>query len=360
MPRYAIWVVVSAIAVAGPPLAPACAGEPEVVQTYGMNITPLSIAVSPSGNKIMWCGGDRLAEHALNPRGHIRARTNLLQEEGTWRCAYTPGGRRAIAACQSQVIVIDRSDWSSPTILETPYGIPEAICTMETPPLAFVQWEEWARISVIGYRDARLRDEIQYGGPDRWDGRGVMVHPDDTHLYRILGKRNSADEPSKLECLADPLGTPRSVWLGAVTDPYGIGVGPDPQHLMVAAKGGQEIAIFDLNTGARTSWPFPRDISPSAIATSSDGYYVAMTSYVGGSLYVISGHDLRGLLDPASGTQADDVRYAVKGVSGYAVSLALHPTLPLAYVACQPRERDGQGAVDVVQLGIPGIDHPGG
>ena len=76
------------------------------------------------------------------------------------------------------------------------------------------------------------------------------------------------------------------------------------------------------------------------------------------NLGLISGHDLRGYIDPNFEIDREDVRHVELPTQHLPVCLALHPTLPIAYLGCQSRERAGPSQIDVVRMRIPGVEHP--
>jgi DNA-binding beta-propeller fold protein YncE len=338
------------------PAGMVCAGEPQIIQTLTMGENPTSICVSPTGGKVLWCRESALAEHDLLADGRIGARTHLLQEERFWCCTYTPNGKRIVAACTNQVIVVSRSDWANYTVLDTGHVDPRAVSCLEDPRVALVQWRHEGTISVIDYVNPAVLKTIEFTQPGHYEGRGIMAHPDGKRFFRIVW--DGTQRFGRIDCMENPTGTLGYPWSLAVGETFCLGLGPDPQHVMVPSSSGRKLHLLDVDTGQNTEWYFFDTDDPVGAAITSDGYYVVVADYPTTGLHIISGHDLRAYLDPNTGMDHEAVRSTIFALPDYPISLALHPTLPIAYVGCQPRKAGDPSKVCVVKLGIPGIDHP--
>ncbi len=351
------WVAALAVAVVWLPPVVAHAGDAEILQTVNMSDNPLSICVSPTGTKILWCREGRLAEWTLTADGLIGERVNLLTEERMWCCTYTPDARRIVVACTDQVIVVPRGNWNNYTVLETGHVDPRAVCCLENPRVALVQWRHEGTISVIDYVNPAVLKTIEFTWPGHYEGRGVMADLDGRRFYRLVW--DDTQDFGKIDCMQDPTVTASVLWSGAVGAPSSVGVGPDPEHVMVPSPTGRKIHLLRTDTGQLTEWYFFDTDHPIGTAMTPDGYYVVVADYPTTGLHIISGHDLRGYLDPNGGIDHEEVRSTIFGLPDHPISLALHPTLPLAYVGCQPHTLGDPSKIYVVKLGIPGIDHPG-
>lgn len=177
-----------------------------------------------------------------------------------------------------------------------------------------------------------------------------MSRPD---ASRVFYSAEAQENPPKYVVFGETYKVPGQLWVYlAPTEPLGMCVGPGPDYLLLSRRSGGEITILDLATGAAVTGCTLATSQPYQLKLTNDGYYAVVADSGTASLTVISGHDLRGRLDPDFGLSAENVRRASLDLQGAVNCLALHPTLPLAYVGMSNRE------IRRVKLAIPGIEHP--
>lgn len=340
----------------------ALAAPPTRVETLIFNEVPRHISISPTGNRMLVTNDAGVWEYALRPDGTVGARKKGIAKEFVSVAAYTPNGRRIVYVSSRQICILDRQDWDPPVaVFEFPFIATPTLHISDNPALAVVQDYNSTISHIFNWdRQPEIKATVEHDDLGIWKGRGAFLAPGGQTLYGLYAR---TEPPGiwKLEAYYEPLGAANPVWDVSITEPWAWCVGPDPQHIAVANNYTGGVSLYNLGSGERRAWVELNAALPAAMAMTPDGYYLATCDRVYNKLTIMSGHDLRGLMDPNLDMRSDDVRKVVMDLPREPLCIAVHPELPLAYVGLGLITDEGGGAepnLMVIRLGIPGVDHP--
>jgi len=359
--RYSLPMVFAACLAVAPPLWAADDG-PRVIQTMTMPVAPNGLAVAPGGGRIAITTPSRLRVYALKSdgtidAGHVLFSKNIAGIDVQSRLAFTPNGKRLYLAAKDGVVhFFDCETWTGNTInLDLANMWPWGIYALENPPLLLLSYNLTPDIFVVNHaapKSSNVERIKPTGGSGFSYGGEVTARADGLRLYGRMGTPTSPAQ-YVVHSAARTAGQPGWVY-DLPGQPFGLCLGPDVNHVLAITAEDPKLYILDANVkqppvlGCNLDGP-----SPSEVALTNDGYYAVIADIGGASVTVVSGHDLRGRLDPALNLSASKVRRAVLAMGSRVEHVALHPTRPLAYVTCLDTKQ-----VKVVKLAIPGIEHP--
>jgi len=332
------------------------AAVPTVGQTIIRLETIQDMAVSPTGGHLAVATEKGIDIFTLRPNGSIRESplAKHVTIDDVVRLAYNPQGTKLIAATMGHELYVFERATMERTTITLPGEISSAVAlrVLEDPPLALVKGREYPGVAVANYRHPSTPVELVYNfSPSSFkNGFCVEAGPGADRLY---WSAVSTSNPVTQIVFGKPYKGQGTVWLyDPKAEASASCIGPGPDQILLGTRTGNQLMILDRNTGAATVGCPLDAFGPSNIAMSNDGYYAVLTDYYGDRLVCVSGHDLRGRLDPNFNMPPENVRQATIKVGNQPWGLVLHPTLPYAYVATD------SSVLKRVRLNIPGIEHP--
>lgn len=357
--RYPALVVLSLVLCCGAslgPIMPAAAEQPTILQTFTSDLALRAAAVSPSGEKIAILDTAGLKVYNLKPSGKIGAlTTHSLLLPNLARCVFSNNGKWIILASDDgKLWRVERSTWLVSSITSTDGHLVGDLALTENPAYAFAAYCDSNSGSVWRYANAKVPltsvpalTNMAYG---LWvvpsgDGRRIVAGG-----FGAPGSPNSGG----LRCQDNPLVGTQQYWTKAGSSTYNAAcIGPDPDHVLVAEANTHTLHMLKFADGSGCHGSHALGADPCGVAFTPDGYYAVVPDDDGCNVTVISGHDLRGILNGQQGLNPDNVRSAKVELARSPRGVTVHPTLPIAYVWGTTTKR-----IDVIKLAIPGIEHP--
>jgi hypothetical protein len=302
-------------------------------------------------------GDNSLSRYGLGTSGKIKQVVGGLGLPNGSYCAYTPNGRHLLlAAKQARIHRWDIQANLTSTLTVTDGSYPCGLYLVEDPPLAFIQYTETAKVTVVSYRDlVSYRQTLAPSSPG--SGYWVCAKGDGSRAFCCSRLAMGAGTTYIMESRRVGAGSSGCDWAKQLTYKLPSAcVGPDPAHLLITSlppKPDKDLYIYNMSDGMGILGCYLTGVTPGEIALTPDGAYAVVTGYTEKKIMVISGLDLRARLDPGTGMAPTGVRKATLSLGSYPQGVALHPTLPIAYVWSRADRK-----IEVVHLAIPGVEHP--
>jgi len=332
------------------------AAQPTILQNFTTGVTLRCVAVSPTGNQIAIVDTTGLRTYHVKASGQIGdplSRSLLLTNIA--RCSFSSNGKWIILACDDGTIWrIERSTWLASSKTSSDGHKASGLSLIEDPAYGFVAYSDNARGTVVRYANSSLPFTSIPAVSGMLYGLWTVPADDGQRIVRGgLGPAGSAGA-GVMCCQDNPLVGTQQYWTLTTPNFYQAGcVGPDPDHLLVAETQTHTLHMFKFSDGSGCHGSHALGDSPCDVAFTPDGYYAVVPDSMDCSVTVISGHDLRGILNGQPGLNPDNVRNAKVHVGRTPRGVTVHPSLPIAYVWSTTAQQ-----LYVIKLAIPGIEHP--
>jgi 6-phosphogluconolactonase (cycloisomerase 2 family) len=312
------------------------ADHPVVQQVVPRAEPTLAVAVSPTGNQLALADTAGITIFSLRSTGSIVEAPAVFSAllPGVQHLVFSPNGRYLFAVANNGLLHrLDRTNWRlTTTDLKLPGSLPQGICLLEDPSLLFISYSPPAKYAVVNYKQSKPVPEIldmPFGSNS--GGGDVVARADGTRVFLGVRTMGTADDFTLQSGVRGIVALP---WRYPLTSPYPqLAIGPDVNHILSATQSEGELRIFEHDTcGTSIIGCHLPGFHPVDLALSNDGVFLVLVSYNEQALRVVSGADLRARLDPHSGVTPESVRTDTVSLPHRPRTVALHPTLPVAYV----------------------------
>jgi len=326
-----------------------------ILQRVRLTDMSRDVAVSPSGNQIAWANVDGISIHAVLDDGRIGGLHKRIDLPNAMRIEFTPDGNQIICAnAIGDVHLIDRRDWSV-RVVDVPGATnPTEIEVVTQRPEAYISYYRDPHLAVINFQEAKLVQALAIVGDTVFEHIDAVVAPAGDFVVAVgLDRTPSPGGGNGGRYIGYRLplaGIHHTLFAFRIPMPRAACVGPDPDSMLLITTAADPLEIWSLRTGAsRLSLDFDFNY-PIDVANSRDGRFIVVPEMNGHRLAVISGADVRGLLDPNFDITVDQVRTHKVDLGEMTGSVVLHPTRDLAYV----RSYHGD-TIWTVRIGLPNV-----
>ena len=325
--------------------------EPSIMQSLRTANPPNWLAVSPSGNQMCVTNLRGLQMHVLGDDGRVETGPALktIRTDHQLTCAaISPDGKWIIATdggtnLGCTIHIIKRGDWTVRQILYTEASQAVDIDAIADPPEAYIQFAN-KRLVAVDYHRAEIVYEHQIGYGESWRGRGVRALPGGDIVCPLTAHMTTGFAATYGLWTAPEDWT--QTWDCALEFfPVAMCVGPHPNHL-IALHRNQDcgFSVVDTTTGnvVRT---YDHDFThPEDIEATPDGKWIVTVDYGAPKLTALVAEEFRA--DLAMPRSVYSIRRYDCPLRARPAGVAVHPTLPVAYVWSTEESR-----ITVVDLG---------
>ncbi|MCD6359257.1 MAG: hypothetical protein J7M38_00240 [Armatimonadetes bacterium] len=304
------------------------------VQVIGLKTEPRHLAVSPSGNQIAWITPAGLSIHSLYPDGRIGDVVRHMDQPGPQRVIFTENGRKIVVAGNGWVNIIERGSWETKTIPTEADSVVSAMETVTQRPWVYVQCKHPDETLMVDFRDGTIAARSSCFMPF-YQAIDMFVTPDGNTLLHLFDPLEHMDGLStKARIVTNTPTDSCQQGQGASRRHYAraIACGPDPDHMLMIEDSDQPLVVIrvsDMVERCAVNFNF---LGPNDVACSRDGRFVAVSELYGGFMTIISGQDLRGVMDPDFDMPLDRVRTKKITLRCMPDGVALNPVKDVAYV----------------------------
>ncbi len=325
--------------------------EPRVIQSLRTMNPPNWLAVSPSGGQICVLNLRGFRMHRLAADGRLETGPALdtvqidrqltraiISPDGNWIIA-TDGG--SSAGCT--IYIIKRGDWTVRQIVYTGAFQAMDIDVARERPEAYIQFAN-KRLVAVDFQRGEIVYEHAIGYGDTWRGRGVRALPDGDIVCPLTADM-TAGFAATYGLWTAPDDWTRPWDCGLEFFPVAMCVGPDPNHLIVLHRNENcGFSVVNTTTG-HVDREYDHDFThPQDIEATPDGKWVVTVDYGAPKLTALVAEEFRA--DLAMPRSTYSIRRYDCPLRTRPAGVAVHPTLPVAYVWSTEESR-----IAVVDLG---------
>lgn len=320
------------------------------------------MAVSPSGKQIAWVSAGGLLIHTLRDSGSIGDLHKRIELPDLYKVVFTPSGLQIICAdTNGNVHMIDRSTWNVRTANASYGGAdrgehPVGIAVVAERPEVYVSYWRSAYVVVFDYNKASVVGNNRSCMSDGWFQVDVVIGPGAGSIVAVTSSR-TPEGPAKGLFTNHPAPAFSQLdyepnWeIFCEEVPIAVCAGPDPEHLLVLREHPEAPLCAMQFSDGRFTCPMDFDLKrPVAVVNSNDGRFIVVADADGQFVKIISGADVRGLIDPDFVIGIADVRTYTVGLGEQPIDVTLHPDKDVAYTWS-----DRENCIWVVRLGLPGV-----
>lgn len=306
------------------------------------------LAVSPTGNQLAMATDNGISLHYLDDKGLVGDVVKHISMGYVRRVAFSPDGNYLVCG-RAGLVIYRRGTWERTDVALPDFSNVSGLVTISQRTEVYAQNSHGAAFDVVNFVTGQ--QTVRFAWPDDgvWYSHAVATSPDAERVF-CLWKR--PDGQTLVSGFSNAPGAVQCIWNVNTVPAQAMCVGPGPDYLMVATTGepgfltvirgsdGEVVDHYDVPVGAAPSW----------MENSRDGRFVVISSPSTRKLTVLSGADIRGLIDPNFNIAEADVRSHTVDLPMCPHGLVLHPTLNVAYCWSETDSR-----LVAVRIGLPGV-----